>query len=381
MQNSVPCTIMRGGTSRGLFFRAEDLPDPGPERDSLILRVMGSPDLRQIDGLGGAVSTTSKAAVIAPSGREDSDVDYTFAQVSIDKAFVDYKGNCGNISSAVGPYAIETGLVRATDPETVVRIYNTNTKKVIHSYVRTRNGRVEYDGDFAISGVPGTSSPIRLAFRSPAGAVTGALLPTGRVRDELEVEGLGTLVVSIVDVTNPLVFVRADDLGLSGVELPEEIDSRPGTLERLEAVRGAAAVLLGLAPDWRSAAAVSPAVPKMTVVTGPADYLCSDGGRVASGEIDLAGRMMSMQRTHKTYALTGALCTAAAAVIPGTVVNLAARPGFDPGNIGIGHPGGSIRAGVIAAPGGREDGVPEILEAFGFRTARLLMSGTAYYRP
>lgn len=382
MLTSIPCTIMRGGTSKGIFFRVSDIPGPGPERDGILLRVMGSPDLRQIDGLGGSVSTTSKAAIIGASSRPDADVDYTFAQVSIDKALVDYKGNCGNISSAVGPYAIEVGLVRATEAETVVRVYNTNTRKVIHSHVATCGGKVVYDGDFSISGVPGTASRIKLAFRNPAGAVTGRLLPTGAVSDLIEVEGIGSLEVSIVDVTNPLVFVRARDLGLSGRELPDEIDSRPEILARLEAVRGTAAVLLGFATEWRKASTESPAVPKMTIVSEPAGYVRTDGGAMEADDIDLAGRMMSMQKTHKTYALTGALCTAAAAVIPGTIVNRIARPGFDPGDIRIGHPGGSIRAGVLMEDGAEIDGntVPEIVEAFGFRTARLIMSGTAFYR-
>jgi 2-methylaconitate cis-trans-isomerase PrpF len=374
---SIPCTLMRGGTSKGLFFREEDLPPAGAERDRLLLSVMGSPDLRQIDGLGGAVSTTSKVAIIARSCQESADVDYTFAQVAVDKAVVDYRGNCGNISSAVGPYAIESGLVAPRDPETVVRICNTNTGKVIFAHVKTPGGKVSYEGDFAISGVPGTSAPIKLAFENPAGAVTGKLLPTGNVVDRLEVEGVGGVEVSIVDVSNPLVFVRARDVGLTGKESPEEIDSSPDALRRLEAVRGAAAVRLGFVANAGAASLESPAVPKLTIVAPADSYRTASGESVAREGIDFLGRMMSMQRTHKTYALTGALCTAAAAIIQGTVVSEVISRGYDAAGIRIGNPGGIIQAGVEA--GEDESGELRIHWAFGYRTARLLMSGTAFY--
>jgi 2-methylaconitate cis-trans-isomerase PrpF len=377
MLKSITCTILRGGTSKGVFLREEDLPPPGTERDRLLLRLMGSPDLRQIDGLGGAVSTTSKVAIISKADGIEADVNYTFAQVSIDKPFVDYKGNCGNISSAVGPYALEMGLVAAGDPETTVRVYNTNTKKVIFSHLQTPGGRMSYEGDYAISGVPGSSSPIKLAFRNPAGSVTGALLPTGKAVDILEVEGLGKIEASIVDSTNPLVFVRAADLGLSGCELPDEIDGNKALLERLEMVRGSAALRLGLVDAASKAAALSPAVPKMTIVAGPATFTTSSGEVVKKDDMDLTGRMMSMQKTHKSYALTGALCTASAAVIEGSIVHSLARRGFDPSGLRIGHPGGIIQAGVDFEPGEKE---PFISWAYGFRTARLIMHGTAYYR-
>ena len=214
--NKLQCSIFRGGTSKGVFIREENLPQDKEKWDDILLSVMGSPDIRQIDGLGGATSTTSKVAIISKSDKEDYDVNYTFAQVSIDKAIVSYKGNCGNISSAVGPFAIEQGLVDITSPETVVRIYNTNTKKVIYSHVQTPNGEVEYDGDFSIAGVPGTASVIKLAFKDPAGAMTGKLLPTGNVVDVIDVPGYKPVEVSLVDSSNPLVFVKASDVGLTG---------------------------------------------------------------------------------------------------------------------------------------------------------------------
>ena len=378
MLKKAPCVIFRGGTSKGVFFQEEAVPLPGPERDRFLLKIMGSPDLRQIDGLGGATSTTSKVAIISPSNREDVDVNYTFAQVAIDKPMVDYKGNCGNISSAVGPYAIEMGLVTVSQPETVVRILNTNTNKVIYSKVQTPNGQLTYEGDFSIAGVPGSSTPVKLSFKNPGGAVTGKVLPTGNKTDVLALPGFGEITVSIVDVTNPLVFVRAEEIGLEGCELPDELDSSEKTLALLETIRGVAAQKIGLVEDWKEAAFKSPAVPKMTIVERAKDYTTVNGEIISEREIDLLGRMMSMQKTHKTYALTGALCTAAAAAIPGTVVNAVLKKSFNPENLRIGHPGGLMPVGVETSIDAQ--GEVDILWAWGYRTARLLMKGIAYYQ-
>lgn len=377
MQREVPCVIFRGGTSKAVFFQEEVLPVSGQERDSLLLKVMGSPDLRQIDGLGGATSTTSKVAIISVSDREDADVNYTFAQVAIDKPVVDYKGNCGNISSAVGPYAIEMGLVEASDGETVVRIFNTNTNKVIYSQVKTPHGQVSYDGEFAIAGVPGTSAPVILKFKKPGGSVTGKLLPTGNPTDTLEIPGHGPIAVSIVDASNPLVFVRAEDIGLTGCELPDEIDGSQERLGLLETIRGMAAEKLGFVEDWREASLKSPAVPKMTVVSRPKTCRTASGNILNEQEMDLLGRMMSMQKTHKTYALTGALCTVAASVIKGTVVNTVLDPGFDSRNLRIAHPGGIMQVGVETVE--NQQGEVEVLWAWGYRTARLILKGIVYY--
>ena len=376
MLKAIPCTIMRGGTSKGLFFREEDLPAAGPERDRVLLSVMGSPDLRQIDGLGGGLSTTSKVAIIARSTRDDADVEYTFAQVAVDSAVVDYRGNCGNISAAVGPYAIENGLARPGDPETVVRFHNTNTDKLMLAQVCTPGGKVSYEGDFRIFGVPGTAAPVKVTLEDPAGSVTGKLLPTGAPVDVLEVPGVGRIEVSIVDVANPLVFVRARDVGLTAKESPEEIDSEAARLHALEAIRAAAAVKLGFVHEASTASFQSPAVPKLTIVAPAGPYRTTSGTTVDGDRVDLLGRMMSMQRAHRTYALTGALCTAAAAVIEGTLVNEIASPGFDASRVRIGQPGGIIEAGVEVHGGASGWHVDR---AFGFRTARKLMSGTAYY--
>lgn len=359
-----------------MFFHEKDLPATREERDQVLLRIMGSPDSKQIDGLGGATSVTSKVAIISPSQREDADVNYTFAQVSIDKKVVDYKGNCGNISSAVGPFAIETGLVPVREPVTVIRIFNTNTQKVIHAEIQVKDGKVLYEGDYKISGVPGTAAPVKLNFFNPSGSVTGKLLPTGNPFDLLVVPGLGEVKVSIVDAANPLVFVQAEDVGMKGTELQDEIDSSKELLERLEKVRAAAAVKLGFVERWEEGAVKSPAVPKMTIITRAQDYMTSDGILIDAGQIDVVGRMMSMQKTHKTYALTGALCTGIAAVLPGTIVNFMVKTCLDPARIRIGHPGGIIETGVVYE---KENGGINIICASGFRTARLLMTGTAYY--
>lgn len=373
-KKSIPCTIMRGGTSKGLFFLEKDLPPEG--RDALLLEVMGSPDKKQIDGLGGAASVTSKVAIIGPSERPDADVNYTFAQVSVDKALVSYMGNCGNISSAVGPFAIEKGLVEAVEPVTAVRIYNTNTRSALISEVAVKDGEVVYAGDYAIAGVPGTGSKIKLRFRDPAGAVTGKLLPTGNPVDQLDVPGLGPVEVSIVDAANPLVFVSAEEIGMGGTELPGEIDSDPALLERLETIRGLAAAAIGLTDDYRNAAWTTPGVPKMSVVSPPKGYTAVDGTPVEAGKTDITLRMMSMQKAHPSCAMTGAMCIVAAAALRETVVGKLCGPDVDLKNFRIGHPGGVISVGAEA----RGTGAGTVIdETYGYRTANLLMDGTAYY--
>lgn len=371
----IPCTIMRGGTSRGLFFLKQDLPADEALRDQLLLRIMGSPDKKQIDGLGGAASVTSKVAIISRSERPEADVDYTFAQVSVDKALVSYKGNCGNISSGVGPFALEKGLVNRREPVSTVRIFNTNTQKIIEAQVQVEHGQVKYQGDFQIGGVPGTAAPVKLGFLDPMGAVTGKLLPTGRALDLLDVPGFGQIEASLVDAANPLVFVKASDVGLTGKELPAHIDSDPALLELLEKVRGAAAVKLGFVDSIERSAWDSPTVPKMTIIAPPASYETSDKKEISGKDIDLLARMMSMQKTHPTYAMTGAMCTAAAAVIPGSVVQKALSPSADLEKIRIGHPGGVLEAGVEFKPDG--DSV-QIVKTFGYRTANLLMTGETF---
>lgn len=379
---NLPVTIMRGGTSKGVYILQSDLPEDGKAWDALLLRLMGSPDKKQIDGLGGAQSVTSKVAIVGRSSRPDADVDYTFAQVSVDKALVSYKGNCGNISSGVGPFAIEKGLVEAEEGTTTVRIYNTNTDKIIAADVHTVHGEVRYEGDFCIAGVPGTAAPIRLKFIDPAGTLGRGLLPTGNAVDTLEVPGFGAVQVSIIDAANPLVFVKAEDLGLTGKELPEELNGDARKLELLERVRGMAAVKLGLIDDYTKSAWETPGIPKMTFVSSARDYVTAEGKEVKEEEIDLLSRMMSMQKAHPSYAMTGAMCTAAAAVVPGSIVRQVLKESADTQFIRIGHPGGVLECGVDYQesdyPESRK--VPIIQDTFGFRTANLLLEGTAKLR-
>jgi len=373
----LPVTIMRGGTSKGVYILQENLPEDRSAWEPILLRLMGSPDKKQIDGLGGSQSVTSKVAIISKSCREDADVDYTFAQVSVDKNLVSYKGNCGNISSGVGPFAIEKGLVEATGAQTSVRIYNTNTDKIIIADVVTEDGTVVYDGDFYIAGVPGTAAPVKLKFVDPAGTLGNGLLPTGNAADVLEVPGLGPVEVSIVDAANPLVFVNAADLGMKGTELPDETNGSKELLDLLETVRGLAAVKLGLITDYKTSAWETPGIPKMTFVSPSTDYTAMDGKTISAGSIDLCSRMMSMQFAHPSYAMTGAMCTAAAAVVPGSVVSRVLSPATDTQFIRIGHPGGILECGVDYEPA---KDAPVIYDTFGFRTANLLMDGTAYIR-
>ncbi|WP_041611001.1 2-methylaconitate cis-trans isomerase PrpF family protein [Treponema primitia] len=376
MQRGIPCMIFRGGTSKGLYLLEKDLPPPGDERDAVLLRLMGSPDARQIDGLGGAVSVTSKVAILGPSERDDADINYTFAQVSVDKPVVSYAGNCGNISSGVGPFAIESGLVKPKSPTTLVRIYNTNTKKILIEDIQTPDRQVNYEGDCEIPGVPGSAAPIKVLVLDPAGSVCGKLLPTGNARDKLDIPGFGSLSVSIVDAANPLVFALAGELGLSGKELPGEMDSNPELLDLLERIRGKAAQVLGLIEKPEDSPWKSPGVPKMTLVAPPAEYTTLSGNLISEDKIDLLGRMMSMQKTHPTYAMTGAMCTAAAALIPGSIVHGIKRPSADPARLRIAHPGGILEAGVDYT---ESAGIVSVQSVYGYRTARLLAKGTAYY--
>ena len=370
----LPVTILRGGTSKGVYILQSDLPEDKAAWEPLLLRLMGSPDRKQIDGLGGSQSVTSKVAIIQKSARPDADVDYTFAQVSVDKPLVSYKGNCGNISSGVGPFAIEKGLVEAKDGETPVRIYNTNTDKIIEAVVKTPGCEVAYQGDFYIAGVPGTASPVKLKFVDPAGTLGHGLLPTGNAVDVLDVPDYGPVEVSIVDAANPLVFARAKDLGLTGKELPDELNANAEKLDLLEKVRGLAAVKLGLIEDYTRSAWDTPGIPKMTFVAEADDYVNGDGKEIKKERIDLLSRMMSMQKTHPSYAMTGAMCTAAASVVPGSIVNQVLPRDVDTQFIRIGHPGGILECGVDYTENGL---CPEIQDTFGFRTANLLMEGTA----
>jgi len=360
---------MRGGTSKAVFLRVNDLPPDPRDRDRLILALFGSPDPRQIDGLGGADILTSKVAIIGPASRPDADVDYTFGQVSIREPVVDYDINCGNISAAVGVYAIEEGLVRAREPITPVRIHNTNTGKVFIAHVPVREGSPEVEGDCVNDGVPGTGAEIVLDFSGTVGAATGCLLPTGQPRDRLAVALLGrTLDVSIVDVANLCVYVAARDVGMSGTEGPGEFTE--AQLRALMAVKEAAADRLGIPKDGL--------VPLPVAVAPPASYRTFAGQTVAAMEVHLLARLAGGRppMLHKAYPGTAGACTAVAASIPGTVVADACSA-RDDDQVVIGHPSGVMvtRARVWGGP-------PWTVERAGYaRTARRLMEGYAFLRP
>jgi len=370
-QTGIRCVLMRGGTSKGLYFHEADLPGPGPQRDAVLLRLMGSPDVLQIDGLGGSRPITSKAALIAPSARLDADVDYTFAQVEIERAGVGYAGNCGNISAGVGPFAVDEGLVEAVEPVTRVRIFNTNTRGLIVAEVPVRDGRARVTGDLGIPGVPGTGAEIVMNWVATIGAKTGRLLPTGRAADEITLESGATVRATLCDAGNACVWVPAAELGRSGSELAADA----GLIGVGQEIRGKAAVLMGLASDWARVDEESPGLPMVGLVAPPAGYRTLSGGSVEEKEMDLRVRLLFMNRLHESIAGSASICLAAAARIPGSVVE-AVSVGRRPGELLIGHPSGITPAKVEtrSGPGG------VTFDVLGFsRTARRLMDGTAYY--
>jgi 2-methylaconitate cis-trans-isomerase PrpF len=368
----IPTVVMRGGTSKALFFHENDLPASGPLRDAFIMAAFGGPDpyRRQIDGMGGAVSSTSKVAIIADGAPHGVDVTYEFGQVGIDQNLVDRRGNCGNISSAVGPFAVDEGLVTATDPVTIVKFLNINTNKVIVAHVPTRDGRFDPVGDFELPGIPGTGAAIELDYLNPGGSVTGKLLPSGNAVDELAIPGLGTIRVSLVDAANPLVFVRWEDLGLTGLELPAELDANAELRARIESIRAHASVLAGIADTVEDATTHTPSVPKLAIVGARRDYTTTTGLTIPAEQTSVRAAMMSMGWLHPSYPLTGAIATAVAANIPGTLVHDVAVPLGH--KIVIGHPSGLLPMSVEMERDGDEWAINRVS---GYRTARRLMEG------
>jgi len=357
-----------------VYLLASDLPDDAAVRDRVILFIFGSPDPRQIDGLGGADPLTSKVAIISPSTRPDADVDYTFGYVGIDNAAVDYFGNCGNISQGVGPFAVDEGLVRATEPVTLVRIFNTNTQKIIEAEVPVRGGRTITEGDVVLHGVPGSGAGIVMNFVNSAGSKTGRLLPTGNVIDEMKLAGGCRVRCSLVDAANPAVFVQAGEIGLAGTELPADTASNPRILAVMEEIRTKAAVMMRLAatPD-----AVSPAVPKVAFVAPPRPYVTIAGKRVEASDYDLLARTKALAVMHKAYAVTGGICVSAAALIEGTVVNeVAAARAKETGVVRIGHPSGISMFAVAVSK--KPSGEFELVKSAVIGTARRVMDGHVY---
>lgn len=373
-QHVVPCLFMRGGSSRGGFFLAEDLPSDSHERAAWLLAAYGSPDTRQIDGIGGADALTSKAAVIAKSSQPGADVDYTFCQVGIDKAQVSTGGSCGNMLSAVGLYAIYKGLVAPTPGVTVVRIYTTNTKQTVTAYVPMDGDLPAVDGDCKIAGVPSPGAQIMLDFGDCSGAMTGKLLPTGSARDTITIDDR-SVEVSLVDAATPFVFVRAADVGAKGTETPAEIAANADLMRRLEQARSWAAVVVGRVQDASEATEKSPNVPRVIMVAPPTEYTALDGRIVSQDMVDLNVRQLAMQKPHKALAVVGSVCSAVASAIEGSVVNECKRAGTK-GQTRLGHPSGVLQ--VESKVSRRPDGSYEITQAKIERTARLVMSGDLY---
>ena len=382
-QIKIPATYMRGGTSKGVFFRLQDLPAraqaPGAARDALLLRVIGSPDPygKQIDGMGGATSSTSKTVILSASTRPDHDVDYLFGQVAIDKAFVDWSGNCGNLSAAVGAFAISGGLVDAArvprEGLATVRIWQANIGKTIIAQVMMHDGEVQETGEFELDGVTFPAAEVQLDFMDPAAdedGAGGAMFPTGNVVDELAVPGVGTFNVTMINAGIPTIFVNADAIGYTGTELQDAINSDPKALARFEAIRAYGALAMGLI-DHIDDAATRQHTPKVAFVAAPADYTASSGKAVAAGDVDLLVRAMSMGKLHHAMMGTAAVAIGTAAAIPGTLVNLAAGGGARTA-VRFGHPSGTLRVGAEAK---LVDGAWGVTKASMSRSARVLMEG------
>lgn len=372
-QQVLPCYFMRGGSSRGGFFLAEDLPSDPLDRAAWLLAAYGSPDARQIDGIGGADALTSKAAIVNKSSHPGADVDYTFCQVGIERAQVSTGGNCGNMLSGVGPFAIYRGLIEPQSNQTVVRIYTTNTKQIVTAYVPMDGKFPAVEGDCVIAGVPGSGARIMLDFGNCSGTMTGKLLPTGSPRDVLTMDER-RVAVSFVDAATPFVFVRAADVGATGTESPAQISADLALMARLEQVRGWAAQLMGRVSDPKDAAEKTPNIPRVIMVAPPAEYRAIDGRLVSADDVDLTVRQLAMQRPHKALAVVGSVCTAVASAIEGSVVAECRRPGT--GRARLGHPSGVLQ---VAAQVTRDNaGEYQIREAQIERTARLIMAGQLY---
>jgi probable AcnD-accessory protein PrpF len=377
-QLRIPAVYYRGGTSKGVFFRREDLPADPAERERVLLRAVGSPDPygKQIDGLGGATSSTSKVVILSKSARPECDVDYLFGQVAIDRPVIDWSGNCGNLTTAVGPFAIAEGLVAApADGMAVVRIWQANIGKCIVAHVPMRGGQVVEEGDFALDGVAFPAAEIRLEFLDPGGDEDdegGAMFPTGRVVERLEVPGVGAIEATLITAGNPTVFVEASALGLKGTELPEAVNADAALLARCEAVRACGAVAMGLAGTAAEATAERPATPKLAFVSPPQSYRATSGAAVAAADIALTARILSMGRLHHAMTGTGAVAIATAAAIPGTIVHRAMRRGTNPAHVRFGHAAGMLTVGAEAGRC-RDDWV--VTKVMLSRSARRLMEG------
>ena len=383
-QLRVPAAFMRGGTSNAVVFDRRHLPVDEAVRERLFIAALGSPDPygRQLDGMGGGISSLSKVCIVGPPSRPDADVDYTFAQVSVDRPQVDWSSNCGNMSSAIGPFAVDEGLVEAAGPYGVVVIHNTNTGKLIRARFPLEDGRAAVEGDTTIPGVSGTGAPVDLEFLDPGGAGTGALLPTGNPLDTLDVEGLGSVPASLIDAANAFVFVDANEVGIAGTEMPAALDARPEVMDRLERIRAAAAVAMGISATPAEASSRFPSAPKIGIVAPPRPAETLSGETIDAAEGDLTARMVSMGNVHRALPLTGVLGFAVAAAIEGTVVARAStgaptRDANRGARVRLISPSGVISAAAAVRRSGSGDGW-HAEHASVRRTQRRLFDGFVY---
>ena len=381
-QAKLPAVFMRGGTSKAVMFHARDLPEDRDAWAAIFLSLMGSPDpsMRQLDGMGGGVSSLSKVCIVGPPTHANADVDYTFAQILIDTPRVDYGINCGNMSSAIGPFAIDEGLVvRPNGGEAVVRIHNTNTRKIIVARFAMEGDCAAIDGDMAIDGVAGTGAPIRLEFMAPGGARTGRLLPTGRARDTLDVPGVGPVTVSLVDAANPCVMVAAATLGATATETPTQIEADKPLMAKLEAIRRSASVAMGLAPDIDAAANMS--APFIAMLAQPTAMTTLSGRTLSPADMDIVVRVISSGQPHRATPLTGALCFAVATRIEGSLAaDMAQGLAPNASRIRIAHPSGVIVVDARVRPAANATAQPHAEYAAVYRTARRLFEGRVLYR-
>ena len=372
--------FMRGGTSKGCMFQKKDLPKDRSEWDKIFLQCMGDPDPKQIDGLGGTVSSNNKIVIVWPSEEPDVDVEYLVGQVIVGKSQVDYKSNCGNMTAAVGPFAVEEGMVGIVEPITTVRMLNKNTDKYINVTVPIDPETKTFSqvGDCVIAGVDGTAAELKVKFLNPAGAKTGKLLPTDHVLDLLDIPGTGKIEATILDVSNPMVLVRAEDIGMKGTELPEEVNQNKEVSTLLEKIRGTAACMMGFAKDLQDATDNSPAVPKVGFITAPKNYTDIAGEAVQQGQMDLCARVISVFKCHKACPLTSASSIAVAAFMEGSIVEQVigkAKEGET--NVRIGHPSGVM---TMCPELVEKEGILELPAVAVQRTARRIMDGTVYVR-
>lgn len=378
MAQRIRAAFIRGGTSKAVVFHKSDLPTDRKQWDQLFLKIMGSPDPygRQLDGMGGGVSSLSKVCVVGPATHPEADVDYTFVQVGVKKGVVDYKGNCGNMSAAIGPFAVDEGLIQPKGQEALVRIHNTNTGKIIHARFPLRSdGHAEEAGSLAIPGVTGTGAPIKLQFLNPGGAITGRLLPTGKPLDLLEVAGMGKVRASLVDAANACCFVLAQDLGLKGCEMPAEIESNGSLLGKLEAIRQAASVAMGITKSLAEAAR-NLSIPFIGFVSPTQPATTASGSQIDPTHINLTARMMSSGQLHRALPLAGSLCMAVASAIEGTTVHMVTRQPAKDQPLVIAMPSGELH---VAAEVQRNPQWRAVQGTF-YRTQRRLFDGHIYPR-